>query len=548
VFGIGVGLMLGVPLVQPFGRLLQAGAWQHTGDDLTRVGGLFGGTLLLVGGTCLLAVPAGTLLAVLLFRTRLPGRRVAIGLLVLVLFVPLPVMVSSWQGLLGSRGLLPLSLWATGVDRPWATGWGPAIWIHALAALPWVACIVGLGLRWVEPELEEEAALILPPWRVLWRVTLPHCLPSILAAALFVAMQTAGEISVTDMMLVPTLAEEVYTQLTLGEPSLGQTLVLALPAMLCLIAVLSLASARLERTLPPLPALLRAPAKFSLRPRWLLLTLVALLIAVLIVPAAGLLWRLGEVGEPPAWSSLHAQRQLVAEARLLGLALLKTLGTALTSGVLVAALALVGCWLIRESPELGVLLLVLLTAAWVVPAPLVGIGLKEVILRLVPDAEPFQQMSPGPWRELVDIWTRLLYDGPSPVPVVWAHVIRFLPPATLFLWPVVRLIPRSLVEAARLDGAGPLHELLLVIWPMTWRAAAVVALAVTALSLGEIGAAGRVETPRWQVFARLLFDRMHYGIDANVAALSLLMLAAIAALLALLVSGIALCRVMARRR
>src|SRR5262249_9343138 len=145
-------------------------------------------TLLLVSGTCLLAVPAGTVLAVLLFRTVVPGQRVWLALLVLILFVPLPVIVSSWQGFLGAGGLVPVSFWVSGVDRPWGTGWGPALWVHAVAAVPWVVCIVGLGLRWVEPELEEEGRLQLPAWLVVWRVTVPRCWPSILAAGLFVAV------------------------------------------------------------------------------------------------------------------------------------------------------------------------------------------------------------------------------------------------------------------------------------------------------------------------------------------------------------------------
>ncbi len=41
----------------------------------------------------------------------------------------------------------------------------------------------------------------------------------------------------------------------------------------------------------------------------------------------------------------------------------------------------------------------------------------------------------------------------------------------------------------------------------------VAALAVTALCLGEIGAGARVETPGWETFAKLLFDRMHYGVE-----------------------------------
>ena len=107
----------------------------------------------------------------------------------------------------------------------------------------------------------------------------------------------------------------------------------------------------------------------------------------------------------------------------------------------------------------------------------------------------------------------------------WVHVIRFLPAAFLFLWPVVRIIPRELLEAARLDGAGPARELLFVVWPMAWPATGIIAVAVTALALGEHEAAGRVATPMWESFAKLLFDRMHYGAEADVAALSLLLLA-----------------------
>lgn len=513
---LSLGVLLGWPLVQPFARLLNAAAWQWQPGDLERIVQLAANTLLLVGGTCLLAVPAGTMLAVLLVRTTLPGRRVLLAILVILLFVPVPLIVSSWQALLGAGGLLPIALWVSGVDRPWATGWGPSIWVHGLAALPWVACIVGLGLRWVEPELEEEAALQMPPWRVLWEVTLPRCRASIAAAALFVALQTAGDISVTDMMLISTLAEEVYTQFTVGGEAIGHTLLLALPWLIVLIALLAVAAAELERALPPLPVLVREPRPLIDQPGWLGLLFIAVMFAVLIVPAAGLVWRLGEAGQPRYWSAAHAWHQLMAQAWLLGRPLLLSIGTALAGGMLVAGVALVACWLARDSLILRGFLLVLLTTAWGMPGPVVGIGLKELIMRIV------QDLPEGPWDPL-------LYFGPSPLPILWAHLIRFLPAAVLFLWPVVRLIPRGLIETAQLQGAGPLRQLLLVVWPMTRRAAAIIALAVAALAIGELAAAGRVETPRWECFARLLFDRMHYGAASDVAALSVLLLLTVSA-------------------
>src|SRR5262249_10722631 len=81
----------------------------------------------------------------------------------------------------------------------------------------------------------------------------------------------------------------------------------------------------------------------------------------------------------------------------------------------------------------------------------------------------------------------------------------------------------------RLEGARPWQELWHVYWATLRRTFIVVVLAVTALSLGEIGAGARVETPGWETFAKLVFDRMHYGVDNNVAALALIMLMAVAA-------------------
>ena len=49
-------------------------------------------------------------------------------------------------------------------------------------------------------------------------------------------------------------------------------------------------------------------------------------------------------------------------------------------------------------------------------------------------------------------------------------------------------------------------------------------LAVAALSLGEVGASVRVETPKWESFGKLIFDRMHYGVGNDLAALCLLLL------------------------
>jgi iron(III) transport system permease protein len=385
----------------------------------------------------------------------------------------------------------------------------------------------------VESELEEEALLATGPWRVLWWVTLPRCRGTIVAAALWLALQAAADISVTDMLLVPTLAEEVHTRFTMGgRAAVAAALRLVAPALLLIWVFLLLLVPRLERSLPPLQLGFRRRPLFDLgRWRWLWLAgCVAAGVLVMIVPVLALVAKLGLAGSPRAWSAEHAGRQFAAEFRLYGLQVLETIIVALLTGALAAILALVACRGAEHGRGRRFLLLALVTLAWALPAPVVGIGLKETIQAIV----RWCPNTPLP---------ALLYDGPSPAPIVWAHVLRFFPFAVAIVWPALRMVPPELRDAARLEGAGAFQELVYVDWPMTRKACGLAALAVAALSLGEVGAGARVETPGGETFAKLLFDRMHYGVDASVAGLALVLLTEV---LVFAACGLAISRCLAK--
>lgn len=535
-YAVGLIVFVLAPLLMPFRETTNAAAWKWSADDAERLWHLGGNTLALTAGTVAAALPFGVGLAVLLFRTSFFGRRFLLFVLAILLFVPLPVLVSSWQGFFGPDGFLPAGFWRNAAGRPWVSGLGAAIWIHSMAAVPWVVFIVGLGLTWVEPELEDEAAQIVGPWRVLLLVTLPRVRASLLAAGLFVTLQTAGEVSVTEMMQVSTLAEETRAQFERGDGSgLARTLLMSLPGLVLVWGTMTLLAARLERVLPPLVPPARGHRSLQLGAAWQRFVVCVMLLIALAAPLASLFWKLGLTAMPPRWDAATARQFLHAEAAVNGGTILKTMGASLAAGVLIALLALIGCWLARESRWLRWLLFGVSIWAWVMPASVVGIGLKELIQRLVvawPD---------GPLAES-------LYFAPSPLPVMWAQTLRVVPIAVVFLWPVVRMVPRELFEEARLGGAGAWSEFLHVVWPMTWRAAALTALASAALCLEEIAASGRVETAGWKMFMGVLFERMHRGADNTVAALSLLMLGAIVGMAVMLLALAGVGRSLARGR
>jgi iron(III) transport system permease protein len=517
---LALALVVGAPLLLPLLDTALAGMTGWTRADLVRLVSLYAQTLSLVGGVLLIALPLGTVLGLLAFRTQWPGRKAFVALTALLLFVPPSIQVSAWQTLLGSDGLLPQLWWGTSAGRPWTSGLGPAIWIHALAALPWAIFLVGLAARRVERELEEEGLLYNPPLWVLWHITLPRCRAAILFAGVWIALQAAGDITVTDMLQVSTIAEEVYTQFTLGEnEAAARSVAAGLPLLLAAWLALCWYAPRLDAGLPVLATHWREPLRLPLGPAGRIGCVIAaaLVLAVLAAPLASLVWRLGQAGHPPRWVAGDALRFLGSELRLNGWHTFNNLVLALAVGAVVSVAAWVCCWLARESPWFRRLLFGIAVLAWTLPGPVIGASLKSSIGFIVawfPDG----------------VIEAALYRGPSPLPLSWAWGVRTFPCAVALLWPVVRLVPREAFESLRLESPSGWREFRLGVVPQTWRAAVVCGVAVAALSLAEVAASGRVDTPGWESYSKLLFGRMHYGVENSVAGLGLVLLGQIAAL------------------
>jgi ABC-type Fe3+ transport system permease subunit len=199
--------------------------------------------------------------------------------------------------------------------------------------------------------------------------------------------------------------------------------------------------------------------------------------------------------------------------------IVRSLLQSLFTGAAAASLALVTGWLVRGSRAGTSLVAGLGVIMWTLPGPVIGLALKASIDAILSVEEAVG--GPG--------WLRAaLYDGPSPVPVAWAALMRTLPVALAVLLPAIRAIPTSLTDMARTDGASAMHLLRLVIWPGTRRSWVVATLAVTALSLGELSAGKLVYTFKSETFAQEVFMQMHYGISNHLAAMCLILLALVA--------------------
>jgi iron(III) transport system permease protein len=557
IIGLPIFAVIRELIIHPSGWL----AW----TEWDRLLDLAKNSIALTLGTVVVAVPLGSAAGLLLHRSDLPGKSLFRNLMILALFVPLPLLASAWQSALGSSGWMPLPVWRTiapsdpdysptGISwKPWAHGLTPAIWIHAVAGLPWVIWLSGIGFSRVERNLEEDALTNGGARSALWHVTLPRAAPALGLATIWVAVQTSTEISITDMMQVRTFAEEVYTQFARPDPVIGgagahdaaaRALAVAVPpSLLGMLIVLALFW-RWEKRMPPLTAHAESWELVRLG-RWQWVTLIGMLMLVLAlvgVPVASLFWKTGQVLPGSHWSAkicwqnlvraYHAQHGLVASS----------LFASLITAIIVSVIAVISCWLIRDRRWLGIGALAVLIFAWMIPGPVLGIGLKESISMLM----TLEDTVSG---HRLDVFRQLLYDGVSlqlslrgvtelrinvgTLPVMWATSIRFLPCAVALLWPVTRMISTSLFDVARSDGVKPSGELRHVVTPAVSSALAKAVVAVTALSLGELSAGKLVETPDGQTFSHEVFMQMHYGTSNHLAALCLLLLGTIALLLLL---------------
>ena len=470
---------------------------------------LLANTFKLCGSTAAISLPVGVLLAMLLTRTNVAGKGFAWLLLLTLLFLPLHSTAAGWVSVLGKLGSQAPALHQTA--QPLVDGMAAVIWIHAMAAIPWVTLIVSLGLSAIPREVEEAAILDISPTRFFLGVGLRYYLPFVLAAALWAVITTAGEMTVTNLYMVSTYAEEFYNNVALkaDSPTSGMQ---HLPGI-CGTVLMVLAICGMIASLLPagLGRQFQSPRSYELGTwRWPLTLLGwCLLLLVFGVPLVSLALKAGMVKHAVgstyerAWSPSAFFNILIttpwrfrAELGVSALYALCGAAVALFVGLPLTVLARPGG--IRSWPAI-------ITAAvcWAIPGPLVGLSLTWLL-----------NWNFAPLIFLMD---------KTPLAPALAMGIKALPITILVLWSALASIPRQTLEAARLDGVGGLSLFWRIMLPQ--RAAAIAAAGVIAFAIGLADLAWSILVLHTDTVQRRVFGLIHAGVDEQVAGISLVTLA-----------------------
>ena len=458
-------------------------------------------SLLLGGGSAVLAAVLGTPLGVLLARVDIPAKRFVRLALLVPLVVPPYILALAWIYVGGSAGLAAMLL---GCDllSDWTYSTTGAVLVLGLSYYPIVMLAAEFAARGVGAHLEEAALLVAKPGSVFRRITAPLMAPSIAAAALLVFVLALAEFGVPGLLRVPVFTTEVFTAFA-ALYDFGRATALALPLLLVTLSAgvavrlligerIIVASRTVRKGLPLSLGKWRLPAVVMVGS--VLLLAVALPLVTLVRESSG------------AW---NAAAPIKESGRAIANSLLLSVAGAM---IIVAIGMLLGYGMARMRMRARGAVELISLVSFAVPGTVVAIG-------------------------LIGLWNRHGLPGDiynSMAIVVIAYVARFLPVAALILAAGVRQISHSAEEAAEVVGAGWLRIFSRIVVPQLRGGIAAAWVIVFIFSFGELGATILVAPPGESTLPVRIYTLLANTTSSQVAALALMQTAIVLAPLILL--------------
>ena len=372
-------------------------------------------------------------------RTDLPFRRLLAVLLALPLAVPEYVNGAGWVSIF-----------------PGLHGLGAAVLVMTLSHYPLVYLPAAAVLRAGDPALEESSrSLGRGPWRTFARITLPQMRLALLGGGLVIALHLLAEYGGFAVLRYRTFTTEIYSAYTLGFDAASASLLSLVLVVLCVLVLggeMSLRG-RARHTAGAATARRRSRVRLGRSAPLVVLGLVVLVALALGVP----------VGALGYWLAQGSSTTLPS-ASIIG-ATTSTVLYGLAAAVLASALALPVAFLaVRRRGLVAGLLERAVYLPRALPGLVVGLALVYFAIRYAVG----------------------LYQ--SPVLLVVAYTVLFLPLALVAVQPTVAQLTPALEEAARSLGSRPWAVLRRVTLPLLAPGLAVAGALVFLTSVTELTA------------------------------------------------------------
>lgn len=455
-------------------------------------------SLMIAAGTAVLATLAGFCGAIFVVALKPGWQKFLLASAVAGFALPPFLVVNFWLGLGGTPGLLPDASSSGLFSLPGV--------VFVLTLMLWpIALLAGWSLL----HRLDSALLACDPGirgsRLVLRILLPICRSGLLLSAGVIFVLAFNNFSVPALLQQRVLPAEIWIRFNTQFDAAG-AFRLSLP--LLVVPLLLVVLARKREFPMPFHRRQVAPALWrrQLGPVWMAgggALLVLLISATLIVPLLELALAKRTWTELP--SALAASRSALVNSLLFACV---TAGVVGVAGWLLAGRTITGCGLLRCTTRMVVS--VSLWLMFFVPGVLLGIAL--ILL--------FNQP-----------WTHAFY---SSLGIVFlALSLRYL----VLGWQTAALARRRanprLLDAARLDAAGPWQQFRHALWPQTAPQLLAGAYLTYLLCLWDVETVLLITPPGSQTVSLNVFNLLHYGHASQVNALCFLLLVVAIAPLAL---------------
>jgi iron(III) transport system permease protein len=455
------------------------------------------------------AVVVGTLLALLLDRSDLPGRRVLRLFALTPLLVPPFVGAISWIGIAGPTGPVNVA-WTQWFGAPlWNIyGGDGVIFLLTVHSYPVVYIIVSAALRRIPSDLEQAARISgASAIRAVGSVTLPLLRPAMLSAFTLVAVGNLADFGIPSIIGLPeryvTLSTLIYRYIQSGTVESPLEVIATIGVVLLAVAAAAMVVDLLvSRSRWELDVSASAAQVLPLGGARIPLTLLAWggVLAVTLLPVIALLSQalLPAPGVPLAWENLtldNIVRATTMPATLTGA--VNSVVLSVLAGVICGVLGLaIGTVVTRTSARSNSALKTVAMLPQAIPGLVIAVGW----LIIAPSIGLFNT----PWL------------------ILCAYVMAFVAIVVQAVSAPLRSTPMTAEEAARVSGAGRLRALFDISWRMAVPAAISGATLVVLTAVRELTISVLLLAPGGQTLGVSIFSLQQAGAYNAASALSLI--------------------------
>ena len=461
---------------------------------------LFANSVTLATLVCISTTMIGVPLGLLLGRTDLPLSRFFTLFFSIPLFIPPYIVAISWDQLLGPLGMFGILVSGhfMKVVHKMFFGLGGCVLVLSTIYLPIPMLLSITFSRNVNPRLEEAARLYLSWPKLLWNITTRLMVPGIFFSAILVFVLVLGEFSVPSYLRYQVFSVEGFTSFSATydfKAATANSIPISFLAMtLLLIEPLLIGKANFYTSSKVFEN------RFIIVPlsgmKTLALAVVLFLGSVVILlPASGLIY-----------ASLHTGLGAYIKALFFAFnALYRSLVYSFIAATILTVCGFFSGYLLMDGTVAGYRLVDvggLFTFA--LPGTVIGMGLVHL------------------WN---NTWTQWIY-GTMAI-IVIGYVGRYFILPTRIVLAQLRMIPRSMEEAAQIAGLGWLGRIMKIVLPLSKRALLAAWLSSFIFCLRDIDVTMLVYPPGCETLPVRIFTLMANGEPSFISALCVMMVLAV---------------------